>query len=427
MDLMPIQSVSTEPAPPTEDVESADLTGFGEMIASLLTESNVGSAGEISFGPQSGIDPDTGERASDPASSDPGKTGAPPAEDGPPAPPQPASLAMAGGPDESPNTVAKTTEVASRPDMTRQPDASGPVGDMAASSTTATDQAGHGKPAGPVPSITEPDPSDSGLDPGISFPASTRIQPAKARGDGSPVPIEAANAAKEPMPAQSRRPTASPSGPTVTSPGAATTSPTADSAAPVATQVINTERGLTPNSATGAEPAAEGHEPEPASPIPKTDAERPTPAPKPPVDMQIPETAGEVPARAPEAQVEVERAAMAEVIDRLREWADRVKNARQPDSISLKLAEPDGDVLIKLAMRDGRLELNVTRPGGEAPSWLTDQLDDALARHGFDLSGGDPETGHTDARWDGGNHKPDRRSGSQARSHQPDQSEGLWI
>lgn len=418
MDLMPIQSVSTEPAPPAEDVESADLTGFDEMIAALLAESGVGHAGDTTSKGQSGIDPDTGNEASDPPSTESGNTAAPPAADGAPAPPQPASLAISRGASVSPNPRVKATVSDARPDMTLPPDASGPLGDAAAPSTAATDEFGAQKQVGPFPGVPEPDAAENGASRGISSPASTQHQPAGRPGEEAL--MDAADVADVLT-------MGSHSGPTVNSATAANTNPTADSTAPVSKPLTNTDPDLTPDPATGTEPGSEGHEPESSPATPKTNTEAPSPAPKPPVDVPMPETAGEVPARVPEAQLEVERAAMAEVVDRLREWADSVDDARQPDSISLKLADPDGEVLIRLAMRDGRLELNVTRPGGEAPAWLSDQLDDALSRHGFDLSGGGPEAGQTDARWGGEDDKTDRRSGSQARRHQPDQSEGLWI
>src|SRR5690606_41790555 len=59
----------------------------------------------------------------------------------------------------------------------------------------------------------------------------------------------------------------------------------------------------------------------------------------------------------------------------------------EPTTIALELPDPDGDLLVRVGLRDGRLELNVVRPGGEAPTWLVDQLDEALARHGFEMAG----------------------------------------
>lgn len=76
----------------------------------------------------------------------------------------------------------------------------------------------------------------------------------------------------------------------------------------------------------------------------------------------------------------------AALIERLVEWAERAESGKQTDSISLRLADADGEMMVRLAVREGRLELNVTRPGGENLSWLTEQFGDALAERGFEMA-----------------------------------------
>lgn len=108
------------------------------------------------------------------------------------------------------------------------------------------------------------------------------------------------------------------------------------------------------------------------------------------------------------------------VVDRIEEWMERTGGS-EPTTIALELPDPDGDLLVRVGLRDGRLELNVVRPGGEAPTWLVDQLDEALARHGFEMAG------DRHRREDTGE-APERPTPARPR-HRPhvDSSDGLLI
>lgn len=74
------------------------------------------------------------------------------------------------------------------------------------------------------------------------------------------------------------------------------------------------------------------------------------------------------------------------VIDRVEEWLERTGGA-EPTTISIELPDPEGELVIRVAMRDGHVDLEVIRPGGEPPAWLIDRMEEALARHGFELAG----------------------------------------
>lgn len=115
---------------------------------------------------------------------------------------------------------------------------------------------------------------------------------------------------------------------------------------------------------------------------------------------------------------DVARADLESVIVGIEEWLERTGGA-EPTTISVELPDPDGDLLVRVALRDGRLELDVVRPGGDPPTWLIDQLDEALARHGFEMA--DDRRRQPDTQ-QAPEHPPLRRLRIRTR-----RTEGLWI
>lgn len=115
---------------------------------------------------------------------------------------------------------------------------------------------------------------------------------------------------------------------------------------------------------------------------------------------------------------DVARADLESVIVGIEEWLERTGGA-EPTTISVELPDPDGDLLVRVALRDGRLELDVVRPGGDPPTWLIDQLDEALARHGFEMA--DDRRRQPDTQ-QAPEHPPLRRPRIRTR-----RTEGLWI
>src|SRR5690606_2013814 len=74
------------------------------------------------------------------------------------------------------------------------------------------------------------------------------------------------------------------------------------------------------------------------------------------------------------------------VIDRIEEWLEQTGGV-EPTTISLELPDPDGELVVRVALRDGQLELSVIRADGEAPDWFIDRLEEALTAHGFEMAG----------------------------------------
>lgn len=105
-----------------------------------------------------------------------------------------------------------------------------------------------------------------------------------------------------------------------------------------------------------------------------------------------------------------------QTVERITQWLEQVELGRSDSRLSVELADPDGDFLVRLAMRHGRLEMMVTREGGEVPLQLLRDLDDALTRHGFDVASeeqGRDDTNHRRRRSRGGD--PDFENELEAR------------
>lgn len=115
----------------------------------------------------------------------------------------------------------------------------------------------------------------------------------------------------------------------------------------------------------------------------------------------------------------VERPDLGFVVDRIEEWLERTGGA-EPTTIALELPDPDGDLVVKVGLRDGMIHLNVIRPGGEAPTWLVDRLDEALARHGFEMAG-------DDRRQPADDETPEQPVPAPSRLRRSGRRDGLWI
>lgn len=232
--------------------------------------------------------------------------------------------------------------------------------------------------------------------------ASALAQPAVEE----PVPEPGDGTEGDPTPVSGTRPT----GPPGANPGPVFSSPGSVGHGGVGGNVPETEA---PRPALS--PADDSAEPEAQTTVGRREIEL-----EPPDPATAPSQATSSPF-APAASAPVDRASAAEVIDMIQEWAERVDRGTHPESISIEMPDPDGDYLIRLAMRDGRLEMNITRAGSEAPTWLIDQLDEALARHGFDRT--DDEKG---GRRDGEERQPFGEQPRRSRHRRRDE-EGLWM
>lgn len=115
----------------------------------------------------------------------------------------------------------------------------------------------------------------------------------------------------------------------------------------------------------------------------------------------------------------VEGPGMSVVIDRIEEWLEQTGGV-EPTTISLELPDPDGDLLVRVALRDGQLELSVIRADGEAPAWFIDRLEEALTGHGFEMAG------HRH-RQSGSDEAPDQPAPAPSPRRRPRRTDGLWM
>lgn len=156
--------------------------------------------------------------------------------------------------------------------------------------------------------------------------------------------------------------------------------------------------------------------------VPPVEETRPGPS---PVEPASPELLNDIaPTSVPndgesgEASV-VDGPGMRLVIDRIEEWLEQTGGV-EPTTISLELPDPDGDLLVRVALRDGQLELSVIRADGEAPAWFIDRLEEALTGHGFEMAG------HRH-RQSGSDEAPDQPAPAPSPRRRPRRTDGLWM